>query len=91
MNEKMAALEGILVAFLRPTFLSIVSDEPNQFHIVISRPQFEGMSVNSRLMIIFDLLREHNYDILESHVVIAEAYSTSEMEDLIDQAFTPNR
>lgn len=87
MNEKIASLEGTLVAFLRPSFLSIVSDHPNQFHIVISRPQFEGMSVNSRLMIVFDLLKREHYDIIESNAVIVEAYSATEMEDLIDYSF----
>lgn len=87
MNVECVELESLLVADLRPYFLSIVSipdTSPPQIQVLISAHRFKGMSIEDRIPYIYNLINVKKPDIIINNAVIVEAYTASELEDLIE-------
>ena len=83
-------LESFFVLEFRPHFLSIVCQpdlSPPEYNVMIFSHIFKGMSIADRITYIFSLLKEKNPDILSTNVVIVEAFTASELEDLIEYTF----
>jgi hypothetical protein len=81
-------IEHILSAYARPVFLSVTKpDENNDIAIVISTIAFKTMSIPGRIGYIFNLIKNHAPDTLNDRLVVIQAYSPSEMQDLIDVGF----
>lgn len=87
LKEVATELESFLVAEFRPYFLSIVTlpdMSPPQIQVLISAHRFKGMSIKDRLSYIYDLLKVKKPDIIVNNAIIIEAYTASELEDLIE-------
>lgn len=90
-KELVAELEYALSVKLRPTFLIITN--PNQhpegdIYIMISTIAFKNMSVEKRVKTVFSLISKHVPDILEDRLVVIQAYSSDELEDVIEDIFS---
>lgn len=82
-------IEHILSAYARPVFLSVTKpDENNDIAIVISAIAFKTMSIPGRVGYVFNLIKTHAPDTLNDRLVVIQAYSPSEMEDIIDAGFS---
>jgi hypothetical protein len=89
-KEQLAALEHAICAKLRPTFLIITDPTLNQdgdIYIIISTIAFKNMSVAQRVKSVFSLISKYTPDILEDRLIIIQTYSSSEIEDVIEDAF----
>lgn len=81
-----AEIETTLVIAFFPSFLNYVVSE-GYIHFVISSHRFEGLSVAERTSLVFSKLKLHDPEILEKALVVVEAFTTDEVEDLIDFYF----
>lgn len=83
-------LEYILSAYARPVFLSITKpDENNDIVVVISSLAFKTMSIAERVSYTFSLINKHSPDILKDRLIVIQAYSPEEIQELIDKVFLP--
>lgn len=81
-------IEHILSAYARPVFLSVTKpDENNDIVIVISTIAFKTMSIPGRIGFVYNLIKNHAPDTLNDRLVVVQAYSPSEMEDVMDFLF----
>lgn len=81
----LAKLESFFICNYIPYFLGItyVEDE-NYVHVVISSKKFDNLPVNERIVNIFSLIKTKLPDILDSTILVVEAYSLNEIEDLLE-------
>lgn len=91
LKERVADLEQILITKLRPTFLIIT--DPNihyegDIYIVISTLSFKNMSIQKRIKSVFSLILKYIPDIIKNRLVVIQAYSGSEIEEVIEDAFS---
>jgi hypothetical protein len=83
-------IEAVLSAYARPTFLAITNpDEDNDIQIVISCLAFRTMNVNERVSYLFGLLKKHIPEVLENRLIIFQAYSSEEMDEVFEKLFLP--
>jgi hypothetical protein len=86
-NTSIAEIEGLLISHFRPYFFSRVSlpeESPPRYQFLICSYRFENMSVNDRISYVFNLINSTNAGILDDNVIIVEAFTASEFEDLIE-------
>lgn len=90
MIDDVSKLEHILCAYARPVFLAITQpDEDNDIQIVISAIAFKTMSVPGRVGYVFNLIKTHAPDLLKDRLIVVQAYSPSEMEEVMDKLLIP--
>lgn len=83
-------IQLVFSAYARPTFFAVTKpDDDNHIAIVISCLAFRTMNVGERISYLFGLLTKHIPDILEDRLIIIQAYSPKEMEEVLDQIFIP--
>lgn len=88
--DDVVKLEHILSAYARPVFLSITKpDENNDIVIVISTIAFKTMSIPGRVGYVFNLIKTHAPDTMQDRLIVIQAYSPDEMEEVIDTLFIP--
>lgn len=81
-------LETILVAYLRPTFLAIYPpNEQGDIQIIISCIKFNFLTVQERILEIYNLIQSKYCDILQNHLLIITALNSGEMEETIGEIF----
>lgn len=89
-KELIIDLEFALCAKLRPVFLAI--SEPDEddgtIEIVIGCLQFQHKSIQERISIVFRLIERYCPSILLERLVIVQAYSSSEIENILDDIFS---
>lgn len=77
-------------AYARPTFFAITNpDDDNHIAVVISCLAFRTMNVGERISYLFGLLTKHTPDVLENRLVVIQAYSPQEMEEVLDHILLP--
>lgn len=86
MTDK-AKLEYILCAYLRPTFLILEEDDGGDIKIIVSTNSFSYLTIDERINKIFVLLYDKCPDILGRRLVIVEAYSSTELDEILDHLF----
>lgn len=79
-----AELECTLVMAFLPSFLNYAILDDGIIHFVISSSRFKGLTVDERTSLIFSKLKIHDPDILNKVTVVIEAFTTKQIEDLID-------
>jgi hypothetical protein len=90
MEKVTTKLEYVLCAYARPIFLAITEpDEDNDIQVVISSLAFKTMNVGERVSYVFGLIRKHLPEILNDRLVIIQAYSPEEIEEVLDKVFLP--
>ena len=90
MEKATIRLEHILCAYARPIFLAITEpDEDNDIQVVISSLAFKTMNVGERVSYVFGLIKKHAPDVLNDRLVIIQAYSPDEIEEVLDKVFFP--
>lgn len=90
MEKNSTKIEYVLSAYARPIFLAITEpDEDDDIQIVISNLAFKTMSVGQRISYIFNLLKKHIPEVLDNRLIIVQAYSPEEIEEVLDQVFFP--
>lgn len=78
-----AEIECTLVVGFFPSFLNYIIEE-DYIHFIISSNQFKNLKISDRISLIFQKLRLHDVCILNEVPIIIEAFTTNEIEDLID-------
>ena len=87
----LAKLETILVSQYRPVFLAIMSpDENGDIQIIISCIQFNYLTIQERINHIFNLLNDKIPDIVKDRLILIQAFSTEQMEDVLLEVFDGN-
>jgi hypothetical protein len=88
--DDVTRIEHVLSAYARPVFLAITKpDENNDIRVVISVIAFKTMSIGERIGYIFNLIKRHIPDILNDRLVVIQAYTPDEMEQVLDELFIP--
>lgn len=88
-KELSADLEYLLCVKLRPTFLIINYNHLEDcFEILISTIAFNKMKIEERIKNIFNLILVYKPDIIKSKLVVIQAHSSEEINDLLDDIFT---
>lgn len=84
-SPDLAVLESFFISNYLPLFLGIhYLEEDNTVHVIISSNKFEKLPTNERILNIFSLIKTKLPDILGSTILIVEAYSLNELEDLLE-------
>ena len=84
----LSKLEKSLIIFLRPSFLYITNpDEDNDIQILVATRQFNQKSVQERIIIVFGIIKQNCPQILEDRLIIVQAYSPPEMDDILEYVF----
>lgn len=80
-------IEHALIMHFRPTFLVVENQNENgDIHIVISCLRFNYLSIQERIIDIYNLLNWKLPDILQQHLVVIEAYNSEEIDLLLEEA-----
>lgn len=85
-----ADIEYAISAYLRPTFLMVVTPEEgcNEIHIVVSCIQFRNKPIQTRIASVFQLLSNRlNGRILEDYLIVIKAFDGPEIEEFLDNVF----
>lgn len=83
-------LESLFINAMRPHFLSITpeTDEINDYIlVVISRPEYENISIPERVQRCYNLIRITNAKLLSSFDIYIQTFSNDELDDYLQYLF----
>jgi stress-induced morphogen len=86
-KELLAELEYALNTKLRPTFLTITDpnlDENGDIQILISCIAFKGKSIQERVSIVFNVIKQFIPKLIEDRLVVIQCYDSTEIEEVLD-------
>lgn len=84
----MSTLESVLIVHFRPTFLHVTApDTDGDIQIIISANKFKFMNIQARISEIFKLLDLKCPDILKERLIVIQAFSGDQMEDILESVF----
>lgn len=87
-EEQTALLEKQLILFLRPSFLHITEpDFDDDIQVLISTRQFNNKSVQERIVTVFKIIKTHCPKILKDRLLVIQAYTPNEMDDILEYLF----
>lgn len=87
-EEQTALLEKQLILFLRPSFLHITEpDFDDDIQVLISTRQFNNKTVQERISTVFKIIKTHCPKILKDRLLVIQAYTPNEMDDILDYVF----
>lgn len=89
-KEHLEDLERILVTKLRPTFLIITDPElhyEGDIYIIISTISFKNMTIEQRIKNVFSLISKYVPAIIKHRLIVVQAFSSKEIEEVIEDAF----
>jgi len=86
--ETLKKIEHTLILHFKPTFIWVdLPNEQGDIHVVISCLRFNYLTIQERILDIYNLLNWKIPDILYTHLIVVEAYNSSEMDELLEEAF----
>jgi len=86
--ETLKKIEHTLILHFKPTFIWVdLPNEQGDIHVVISCLRFNYLTIQERILDIYNLLNWKIPDILSTHLIVVEAYNSSEMDELLEEAF----
>lgn len=86
-REVILDIEHVLCAKMRPTFLA-VQENNDDILILVSCIAFNRMSIQERISSVFSLLGYYCNDIFDSRLIVVSAFSSSEMDIVLNDVFT---
>lgn len=87
-NTDLIKLEHLLITHMRPAFLAIsYPDESGTIQVVISCFKFEYMDIPKRIKMIFDLINSGAPEIMDSRLILIQAYDSLQMEQVLEEIF----
>ena len=87
----MAKLESTLIAHFRPSFLLLDLNKEGNIEIIISCEKFNYQNVQARISEIFSLINRNCPETIKDKLVIAQAYNSNQMTDLLEDTFNGNQ
>ena len=88
MIQDTTKLEYVLSAYVRPTFLAITEpDEDNDIQVLVCCNLFNIMDIEDRIEYIFNVINEQCPEVVQDRLIIIQAYSSDEMEQVIENIF----
>lgn len=83
-------IQLIFSAYARPTFFAIAKpDDNNHIAIVICCLDFRTMNVGERISYLFNLLNKYTPDILKDRLIVIQAFSPKELNEVLEQIYFP--
>ena len=81
----LATIESVITSYFSPTFLHISQpDEDNDIHLIVSSSMFNYTTTQERIKQIMERIMLHIPDAYKDRLIIIQAYSSPEFEDVID-------
>lgn len=80
-------INSFFITHYLPVFLGveeIIENEDKTVHVIVSSNKFDKLTVDKRILNIFNLIKEKEPSILDSTKLIVEAYTWTELEDVLD-------
>ncbi len=84
-NTILTALESFLVYKFRPTFLALhLVEDYDTIEIVMSANSFNYLSLSERVINIFNEIDKQFPSLMESHLIVLQAFNSVEMDKVMD-------
>lgn len=87
-NSDLILLEKSLILFFRPSFLHITNpDENNDIQVILSTRHFNQKTVQERIIMVYNVIKQNCPIALNDRLVITQAYSPLEMDEILEYVF----
>jgi hypothetical protein len=91
-NNEFDLLEKYLILSFRPSFLHITNpDENNDVQVLISTRHFNQKTVQERIIMVYNIIKQNCPKILDDRLVVVQAYTPLEMDDVLEYVFNDNK